>query len=781
MANMQNSVQQKLCEKRVGEKSRLLTTGERMIIDRYGGFYDLDILFEDGTKAYHKNYNAFKNGTVRKPKMVENDDIRMLIGSWSKDDKGNDIQLIEYYSNSNITVRYKNGFIVQSCTLKQFNEQTIAVEREESLEHYILMNGRKDKAITIEQERRRTFQNALELIGKYRRCVMVRPCGFGKTTISLKFFRRYKKSLFLYPQADELHLKRIEDQKEFDKKSNAKHKMGKVDCKTYAWLRNLSDEQIRNLDYDFVFLDEVHCVGGDINSNEGAVKTYTAVQKLMMWHPKMHFLGATATPCRMDGIDVIQKLFYGMTCYPYTENDAMLDGIIKAPYYKCCVNNTKIIKRDLVKKKEEKFYRKFTKDELAEYMPPAALDEIDAEYMPKHIKKYCDTYLDNTDYMRFIAYYLHIDDIKDGKEKVVQWFKKAYPNHEIHTTEVHSRSKEDLSTVDNLPVTPGRIDIIFNCEKLCMGYHSEHITGLILDRKTNSFTKYKQMIGRLLSCDNDKPVIIFDIPDNYHTDFVFKRNFSFKDTEEIKIEEVLPDDLYVTKNFQYLWHKYADKTDWSKIAHMKEEDIPLQEPAPVVVAMEEAEKAIDDQGLTFEESVVLCEDLQSDYIHNENTYHEKRNMEINNSTINITKAYIADRINQTNINRSNINENSDLGYNPGTYKKVDDNLIQVIQNTINVDGKNVIKKISGNLDEVMVKEAIAKYQTYDALCVPYTSLEEVDKKDFRFSMLKACCEIILRYDDAVYDVIDYMVKHAKDNQREQEEEEILEADDCRDL
>ena len=251
------------------------------------------------------------------------------------------------------------------------------------------------------------------------------------------------------------------------------------------------------------------------------------MKTFMESHPQTHFIGATATPLRMDGINVISSMFHNHVCYPYTDEDAFEDGILKKPHYYYCVYD---VLKKLKDEVEKNIHVDMDRDELQRTLKLSGedIDEIDTKFMDKHIRNSCDKVIADTSYMRFIAFYLTNEEIAKNKAKVLEWFKNAYPDHEVCSITVTNRTNKSLKDVDKLPTEPsdpkfkGRIDIIFNCEKLCMGYHSELITGLILDRKTQSLSKYIQMIGRLLSCDNDNPVIIFDVVDNIHSDFVCK-------------------------------------------------------------------------------------------------------------------------------------------------------------------------------------------------------------------------------------------------------------------
>ncbi len=494
-------------EGKKGERNRNKITKEWMVIISYVDRNHITVMFEDGTKT-NTTYNRFLEGNVKKKPIPE-----------SIDD----------------------------------TEETVPGDEEREL---IL----KNKTGNIAEERKKTELDALALLNTYGKCVIIRSCGFGKTVIALKIMAKsqYNKCLFLHPQNDDINAEKI-------KKSQIGHK---ITSKTYAWLIGLSDEDIAKLNYDFVFLDECHLLGGD-EFGTGAVERYKAVKKLMEWHKNTHFLGATATAIRMDGINVVDKLFDGIYCYPYTDVDAFEDGILKVPYYSYCVYDVVKKIRDKINKESKRVNLTLNKDQvtdLIEGVNMSMLEEIDERYMDEHIRTHCNNILKDTSYMRFIVYYLTQNDIDDNLDKVEGWFYSAFPEHEIVSTIVTSRSDKDLKYVDNLPTEPsdpkykGRIDLIFNCKMLCMGYHSEKITGLVMDRKTRSYSLYQQMMGRLLSCDNDNPVIIFDIADNLHSDFIT----NMQEAPKIEVGEA-PIEIKEPQTYQEYVKAYPNAINWVKV------------------------------------------------------------------------------------------------------------------------------------------------------------------------------------------------------------------------
>ena len=502
--------------------------GELYAISAYRNNKDIDVIFQKDNSIVNTTYEDFLSGLITSSKNLKSE----WIGIDVTDASNEKCIITEFRDEDDITVSYPDGDMISGLSLLDAVNGAFSRNYEDSETESILY-GRWNKEKNIAMERKKTYENVLFMLYRYRKCMLVRPCGFGKTQIGIKLFRSssFRKCLFLHPSKDEMNRKKIEET----------CLSGKVDIMTYAKLRKMSDDEIQKMNYDLVFLDEVHCVGGDYDEQKGAHKTCLAIKKLMKWHKETCFLGATATPVRMDGIDVGKELFQNHYSYPYTDEDAVEDGIIKKPHYRYCIYDVIKKVRNEVSKDVNKTI-KMNRETLEKTLKihDDELEEIDARFMDKHIRSLCDKLLPDTKYMRFIAYYLTNEDINNNIDKVVNWFKKAYPKYQIGTLIVTSRSGQDLDAVDELPTSPtedgyeGRIDIIFNCNMICMGYHSNLITGLIMDRKTQSLTRYFQMIGRLLSCDDDTPVIIFDIVDNLHSEFITGN----KHVENIKLPEI---------------------------------------------------------------------------------------------------------------------------------------------------------------------------------------------------------------------------------------------------
>lgn len=773
----------------IGE-TNVNSKGERFIIREYRSSTDVDVVFELDNSAKNTTYAQVKSGHVSRSNADDGSD---WIGEIIEDDNGEECKIVEVASDDKVTVQYKDGDIVSELSLEQIVSNNF--NREEKQASSIKGN--------IKAERKQTLEHVYYLLQRFRRAVMIRPCGFGKTFIGLKLFfhPRYKKCLFLHPTKDDSNATKIKNT----------YSQKRIDTKTYSWLYHLSDAQIKALDYDIVFCDEVHCLGADESGN-GAYVTYTAVKKLMETHPATHFVGATATPIRMDGYNAIATLFHNHICYPYTDEDAFDDGVLKRPYYYYNVY-------DVVKKIREEIKMtlnvEMSRDELQKtlHFSSEELDEIDTKYMDKHIRSCCDKVIKDTSYMRFIAFYLTNKDIDNNKDKVINWFKKAYPNHQIGSIVVTSSTDKSLKDVDALPTSPtvpgfeGRIDIIFNCEMLCMGYHSELITGLILDRKTQSLAKYMQMMGRLLSCDNDKPVIIFDVVDNLHSDFICKShikedlpvtpNFSEKPMtfEEIskaypyaihwnevntavkkakKAEKILKDEEYLITKRTPLKKTGVEAS--TGITYTADDNIfiPTREEKPrnldidAKQAIENAWNVVAEKKMSFTEACNYLAEIEDEYgttdLYDFSDEPEQENTVLRQApylgmyktSVNPTESKIStatsvpvvkdvDKVNDAPVDDI-AKDVETLGYNPRYY--LDQNTHALYDKNVQVLNRHANFKEDylaayQTVQKSRFEEIIAEWHKINPACEEnYTSYAEINKKSTKFILLKSCSEFL---------------------------------------
>ncbi len=389
------------------------------------------------------------------------------------------------------------------------------------------------------KEQEKTLQDVLNKVQKYGKCAIVRPTGFGKTFILTELIKHYKKVLYLYPAAvirdtvvnryyDSIYDEVQEDY--IDEENNvidpetvdnyiAMKAIKNVTLMTYAKLIRLTDEEFDDMDFDLILFDEAHCIGG--------TKTKIAVSTLFASNPDAHFVGATATPNRMDNFDVISIFFSDIMTYTYTMFDAMESGMIQRPNYCYCTYD---IETDL--KEAALTAGEDPKNPIVKECLSSNLIEIAKIYnMPNIIRDVCDNYAIDTSYMKFIAFFRSFAHMNETLSEIEQWFKDAYPDHTVSILKISSQSQEEKNNVNELnklnPVT-NHIDIIACIDMINMGYHVDNLTGIIMYRGTKSNTIFVQQLGRALSVGSNNSSIVFDVVDNLHRKAIYELKSSLK-------------------------------------------------------------------------------------------------------------------------------------------------------------------------------------------------------------------------------------------------------------
>ncbi len=355
----------------------------------------------------------------------------------------------------------------------------------------------------------KTLEKTKEYLNKYGRCFVVRPTGFGKSYMLSHLSRSYDRSLYVYP------IDVIKETVISNYGPNGMNILNNVDFVSYKKLNNIDkDGKIVEFikQYNLVMLDEAHMAGA-----EGFRNLFSEIDKLFGKN-KIHLVGVTATPDRMDNFDVRMEYFKGKEIFEYTLHDCVKDGIMKAPHYRRgifdinnVVNNSVAYANEIRRKHGYKEIDEFEKAKIAQ--EANLLNAADIIY--KGIE---DVYGTTRDYFKFIVFFPNVQSIKDKYHEVEEWFKSKFRGFEIETVIIHSdkseENVEDVEVLERLTYKPKTIQLIMCVDMLNMGYHVSDITGVIMLRSTRSDIIYKQQIGRCLSVKSEYPALIFDLVDN---------------------------------------------------------------------------------------------------------------------------------------------------------------------------------------------------------------------------------------------------------------------------
>lgn len=389
--------------------------------------------------------------------------------------------------------------------------------------------GATKKQLAIQKRiREMTNDDLLDILLKYKRINLVRPTGYGKTYHFgyLTIYFDDKNCLYLYPSevvadaAKDSIIKHacITDPDVVDT-IKMMSKFRNVTMMTYAMFSRLSPDEIKKLKFDVVLADESHLLGG-----KKIKQNFHILQKSLN---QALFVGATATPMRMDGFDVTKIFFKNKTCFKYDIHDALKDGMYLRPTVIYGVYTEENNDVDIDKYIKEaaflggQFGNKIIVDEVVKkkYIEWCNINGLD-----KIFERTCKKHVTNTDTMKWIAFFASISHLKQKLPSLKESWQKAFPNHTIKVTIVHSGDKVTRSNQKKLNAIkkePKTINIIACVNMLNVGYHVSDLNGIIMYRATKSDTIYIQQMGRCLTFGGQIKPVIFDIVDNIHRNPIF--------------------------------------------------------------------------------------------------------------------------------------------------------------------------------------------------------------------------------------------------------------------
>lgn len=371
----------------------------------------------------------------------------------------------------------------------------------------------------IEELRDATYYETKGLLAKYHKCAILRPTGFGKTGILTRLIRDYQNVLYLYP-ADVIRNAVLDFYYGKDQYGHSlipeDESIPNVTCWTYQMLALADENQMSELkDVDLIICDECHRLGGK--------RTSIALHTLLdNYCTNVDLCGATATPERMDLIDEITEFFDNHVTSTYTIHDAFMDDIIKRPYYCYCsvdykgdFENISKMTTEEIEKLDNVEDKRMQTHKLNEHLKEIS----ELVRMPNVIRTTCDECVNDVSYMKFIIFCANIEHIHLCFDEVRRWFIEAYPSHEVNTLVISSECEETKNNVNKLRTlvyAKNKIDLIFSCDMLNMGYHIEDLTGIVMYRMTNSSIIYAQQLGRVINSGSETHGLVFDVVDNIH-------------------------------------------------------------------------------------------------------------------------------------------------------------------------------------------------------------------------------------------------------------------------
>jgi len=342
------------------------------------------------------------------------------------------------------------------------------------------------------------YASALSMLSETGKAAIVHPTGTGKSFIGFKLCEDHSDKTVCWLSPSEYIFK---TQLENLRAVSDGYAPENVLFFTYARLMNMTDEEISEINPDYIVLDEFH--------RAGAEQWGIGVQRLFDAFPDVPLLGLSATAIRYldNQRDMSDELFEGNIASEMTLGEAIVRGILNPPKY---VLSLFSYEKDLAKyeRRIRSAQNKSVRDAGEKYLQELrralehaeGLDDIFHRHMEDRHGKY----------IVFCANYEHLVEMQSHKE----WFQKVDKDPHIYTvyTEDPSASKSFQEFKEDSDTT--HLRLLYAIDALNEGIHLDDISGVILLRPTVSPIIYKQQIGRALSANKSKEPIIFDIVNN---------------------------------------------------------------------------------------------------------------------------------------------------------------------------------------------------------------------------------------------------------------------------
>jgi len=358
--------------------------------------------------------------------------------------------------------------------------------------------GGEAVSILLYEHNQCAYDAAITMLAKQGKAAIIHPTGTGKSFIGFKLCEEYpsKKICWLSP-SEYIFQTQIENVK----KTSDGYVPENICFFTYARLMNMTVEEMKSIQPDYIILDEFHRCGAEM-WGEG-------VKNLLSFYPNVPILGLSATAIRYldNQRDMADELFDGNVASEMTLGEAIVKGILHPPTYVLSMfSYQQDLERYKLRIKNAK--NKEVRDAAKQYFEALrrALEKADGldEIFRKHMKDKCGKY---------IVFCANAEHMQEMIDKVPEWFSKVdvHPNvysaysDDPETSKAFAGFKEDNSE---------HLKLLFCINMLNEGIHVEDVSGVILFRPTISPIIYKQQIGRALSATKAKEPIIFDIVNN---------------------------------------------------------------------------------------------------------------------------------------------------------------------------------------------------------------------------------------------------------------------------
>ena len=376
----------------------------------------------------------------------------------------------------------------------------------------MIVQGRPDLGLQAHQQQ--AYKAVTDAFEKSNKASVVIPTGCGKSFISLQLMEdnRDKDMLFIAPtnaiksQMYSYIAKYVAGEENRGTKNDvmlAREHFPHLKIILYQSLLRMDEKILNKLHPDIIMMDELHRTGAPLWGEK--------VNRLLDNNPEAKVLGLTATPDRMDDVNVVDKLFEGNISYELTLVDAIRRGIVKPPEYVKC-DYTLRDELESIQQMINDCQDDSTKKELQERYDKMRKIVDNADGIPEVFSKNMKNKSG-----KYIVFCKDSEHMAQMMTKTKEWFGEIDEEPEVY--QVLSKNGEIKNKKEIETFTESKsehLKLLYSVDMLNEGLHLEDISGVIMLRPTDSRIIYLQQLGRALSSDTSREqTMVFDIVNNY--------------------------------------------------------------------------------------------------------------------------------------------------------------------------------------------------------------------------------------------------------------------------
>ena len=353
--------------------------------------------------------------------------------------------------------------------------------------------------IDLFRHNKEAYEAAVRMLAERGKAAVIHPTGTGKSFIGFKLCEdNPEKTICWLSPSRYIYQTQLENIREVSNDYSPDN----VKFYTYAKLMLMSEEEITEIQPDYIILDEYHRVGAE--------QWGQGVDNVLKMYPDAPVLGLSATAIRYldNQRNMTEELLDGNIASEMTLGESIVRGILAPPKYILSIFS---YQKDLEKyeKRAATAKSKAVREQADKYLEALrrALDK--AEKLDELFDR---NMTDRTG--KYIVFCANLEHMQDMMSKAKEWFCKV--DRKPHIYSVYSDDPTASKSFAAFKVDDDKkhMKLLYCIDALNEGVHVPDISGVILLRPTISPIIYKQQIGRALSASKSHDPVIFDIVNN---------------------------------------------------------------------------------------------------------------------------------------------------------------------------------------------------------------------------------------------------------------------------